>query len=44
MIDPHRDGPWQLGDWVWAGVCWAALLACLAALVWTWFDEGKPVH
>ena len=44
MIDPHRDGPWQLGDWVWAGVCWAALIACLAALIYTLCEDGKPVY
>lgn len=44
MIDPDRDGPWQIGDWVWCAVCWVALLACLAALLYTMFDDGKPVY
>jgi hypothetical protein len=44
VIDPDRDGRWQLGDWVWAGVCWLALLACIAALLYTMMDDGKPVY
>jgi hypothetical protein len=43
-IDPDRDGPWQLGDWVWAAICWAVLILCYAAIVYTMFEADKPVH
>jgi len=43
-MDTQADGPWQIGDWVWCAVCWVALLACIAALLYTMFDDGKPVY
>ena len=43
-IDPDRDGPWGIGDWIWAGVCWVALILCYAAVVYALFESGKPVQ
>ena len=39
-----RDGPWGIGDWIWAGVCWVALILCYAAVVYALFESGKPVQ
>jgi hypothetical protein len=43
-VNPDQDGPWQLGDWVWFAICWVVLILCYAAIVYTMFDDGKPVH